>query len=60
MMSRKMTDMDKEKDTDREKDTEREKEIREVFPVFDKIGNGFISAAEMRQVVASSLGERLT
>ena len=57
IMSRKTTDMDKEKDTDRKI---REKEIWETFPVFDKDGNGFISAAEMSQVVASSLGEKLT
>ena len=57
IMSRKTTDMDKEKDTDRKI---REKEIWEAFPVFDKDGNGFISAAEMSQVVASSLGEKLT
>ena len=42
IMSRKTTDMDKEKDTDRKI---REKEIWEAFPVFDKDGNGFISAA---------------
>lgn len=38
MMSRKM------------KDTESEEEIREAFKVFDKDGNGFISAAELRHV----------
>ena len=39
------------------KDTDREKEIQEAF--FDKDGNGFISAAELGQVVAS-LGEKIT
>ena len=32
------------------KDTESEEEIREAFKVFDKDGNGFISAAELRHV----------
>ena len=30
------------------KDTDTEEEIREAFRVFDKDGNGFISAAELR------------
>lgn len=30
------------------KDTDSEEEIREAFRVFDKDGNGFISAAELR------------
>ena len=34
------------------KDTDSEEEIREAFRVFDKDGNGFISAAELRFVVA--------
>lgn len=32
------------------KDTDSEEEIREAFRVFDKDGNGFISAAELRCV----------
>ena len=38
MMSRKMRDVDSEE------------EIKEAFKVFDKDGNGFISAAELRLV----------
>ena len=33
------------------KDTDSEEEIKEAFKVFDKDGNGFISAAELRHVV---------
>ena len=33
------------------KDTDSEEEIKEAFRVFDKDGNGFISAAEPRHVV---------
>src|SRR6202044_1115860 len=33
------------------KDTDSEEEIREAFRVFDKDGNGFISAAELRHVM---------
>jgi calmodulin len=40
-----------------ENDTE--DEIREAFKVFDKDGNGFISAAELRHVM-TNLGEKLT
>ena len=47
MMSRKM------------QDTDSEEEIREAFRVFDKDGNGFISAAELRHVM-TNLGEKLT
>ena len=36
-----------------------EEEIREAFSVFDKDGNGFISAAELRHVM-TNLGEKLT
>ncbi|XP_022702204.1 calmodulin isoform X2 [Varroa jacobsoni] len=41
------------------KDTDSEEEIREAFRVFDKDGNGFISAAELRHVM-TNLGEKLT
>ena len=41
------------------KDTDSEEEIREAFKVFDKDGNGFISAAELRHVM-TNLGEKLT
>lgn len=33
------------------KDTDSEEEIREAFRVFDKDGNGLISAAELRYVI---------
>jgi calmodulin len=32
------------------KDTDSEEEIKEAFKVFDKDGNGYISAAELRHV----------
>lgn len=35
------------------KDTDSEEEIREAFKVFDKDGNGFISAAELRHVMTN-------
>ena len=41
------------------KDTDSDEEIREAFRVFDKDGNGFISAAELRHVM-TNLGEKLT
>merc|ERR1711924_74114 len=41
------------------KDTDSEEEIKEAFKVFDKAGNGFISAAELRHVM-TNLGEKLT
>ena len=36
-----------------------EEELREAFTVFDKDGNGFISADELRHVM-TNLGEKLT
>ncbi|XP_075581547.1 LOW QUALITY PROTEIN: calmodulin-like [Pelecanus crispus] len=41
------------------KDTDSEEEICEASHVFDKDGNGYISAAELRHVMAS-LGEKVT
>lgn len=41
------------------KDTDSEEELREAFKVFDKDGNGYISAAELRHVM-TNLGEKLT
>ena len=41
------------------KECDSEEEIREAFRVFDKDGNGFISAAELRHVM-TNLGEKLT
>ncbi|CCU97515.1 unnamed protein product [Malassezia sympodialis ATCC 42132] len=41
------------------KDTDSEEEIKEAFRVFDKDGNGFISAAELRHVM-TNLGEKLS
>ena len=40
-------------------DTDTEEENKEVFRVFDKDGNGHISAAELRHVM-TNLGESLT
>ncbi|XP_021357513.1 calmodulin-beta-like isoform X3 [Mizuhopecten yessoensis] len=41
------------------KETDSEEDLREAFRVFDKDGNGFISAAELRHVM-TNLGEKLT
>jgi calmodulin len=41
------------------KDCDNEDELKEAFRVFDKDGNGFISAAELRHVM-TNLGEKLT
>ena len=41
------------------KDSDSEEEIKEAFKVFDKDGNGFISAIELRHVM-TNLGEKLT
>merc|ERR1711924_557064 len=41
------------------KDTDTEEELIEAFRVFDKDGNGFISAAELRHIM-TNLGEKLT
>jgi calmodulin len=41
------------------KDAESEDEIKEAFKVFDKDGNGLISAHELRHVM-TNLGEKLT
>lgn len=35
------------------KDTDSEEEVREAFKVFDKDGNGYISAAELRHVMTN-------
>ena len=40
------------------RDVNNEAEIKEAFRVFDKEGNGYISAAELRHVL-TNLGERL-
>ena len=40
-------------------DTDIKNELRKAFKVFDKDGNGFISAAELRHAM-SNLGEKLT
>lgn len=40
-------------------DTDSEEEIREAFRVFDKDGNGHISAPELRHIM-NNLGEKLS
>lgn len=42
-----------------QQDVDSEEELREAFKVFDKDGNGFISAAELRHVM-TNLGEKLS
>ncbi|XP_062067015.1 calmodulin-like protein 3 [Lepus europaeus] len=41
------------------KDTDNEEEIRDAFRMFDKDGNGYVSAAELRHVM-TRLGEKLS
>merc|ERR1719281_550895 len=41
------------------KDTDTEKELIEAFKVFDRDGNGFISAAELRHAM-SNLGQKMS
>ncbi|PRD33453.1 UNVERIFIED_CONTAM: Calmodulin [Trichonephila clavipes] len=41
------------------KERDSEKELKEAFRVFDKNGDGFISAPELRNVM-TNLGEKLT
>ena len=41
------------------KDSNEEEELRNSFKVFDKDGNGYISAAELR-LVMTNLGEKMT
>ncbi|KAM3177962.1 hypothetical protein ACTXT7_003500 [Hymenolepis weldensis] len=41
------------------KETDREEEMNEAFRVFDKDGNGYISAAELRHIM-TNLGQKLT
>lgn len=43
----------------KKEETSREEEIKEAFRLFDKDGNGYISACELRQLM-TSLGEKLT
>ena len=43
----------------KKKDQESAEDIKEAFKVFDKDGNGYISAAELRHVM-TNLGEKLT
>merc|ERR1712070_1144256 len=41
------------------KDADAEEEFKEAFRVFDKDGNGFTSAAELRHIM-TTLGEKVT
>lgn len=41
------------------KETDKEEELKEAFRVFDRNGDGFISAPELR-LVMTNLGEKLT
>eukprot|EP00439_Symbiodinium_sp_Y106_P027281 s7146_g3.t1 len=60
LMARKMKDTDTEEELiEAFKDTDTEEELIEAFKVFDRDGNGFISAAELRHVM-TNLGEKLT
>ena len=45
--------------TRKRKDSYSEKEVNEIFRIFDKDGNGFITTEEVRHVLAN-LGEKLT
>ena len=69
MMARKMKDTDRcgkrcgdvcaERHSPRLSPRYSAEEIKEAFKVFDKDGNGFISAAELRHIM-TNLGEKLT
>jgi calmodulin len=42
------------------KDTDTEEELIEAFKVFDRDGNGLISASELKHVIEKSSGENLS